>query len=112
MANRKNFKEFIKSLPTVTSPDARWGMVGVVLGFILFAVPLAIYCFEKGDFLILPAWIWIVLGIIVPLVWLAMGGIARHGDFVPGGGGRIRTYVALRAADLQSAPINHSGTPP
>ena len=29
-----------------------------------------------------------------------------------GGGGRIRTYVALRAADLQSAPINHSGTPP
>ena len=29
-----------------------------------------------------------------------------------GGGGRIRTYVALWAADLQSAPINHSGTPP
>ncbi len=29
-----------------------------------------------------------------------------------GGGGRIRTCVALRAADLQSAPINHSGTPP
>ena len=28
------------------------------------------------------------------------------------GGGRIRTCVALRAADLQSAPINHSGTPP
>ena len=29
-----------------------------------------------------------------------------------GGEDRIRTCVALRAADLQSAPINHSGTPP
>lgn len=29
-----------------------------------------------------------------------------------GGEGRIRTCVALRAADLQSAPINHSGTSP
>src|SRR5438067_1355275 len=29
-----------------------------------------------------------------------------------GGGGRIRTCVARRAADLQSAAINHSATPP
>ena len=29
-----------------------------------------------------------------------------------GGGGRIRTYVAQQAAVLQTAPINHSGTPP
>jgi hypothetical protein len=29
-----------------------------------------------------------------------------------GGGDRIRTCVALRAADLQSAPIGLSGTPP
>ena len=28
-----------------------------------------------------------------------------------GGGGRIRTYEA-ETADLQSAPFNHSGTPP
>ncbi len=29
-----------------------------------------------------------------------------------GGGRRIRTFVDLRPADLQSAPFNHSGTPP
>ena len=29
-----------------------------------------------------------------------------------GGGRRIRTFVGLRPADLQSAPFNHSGTPP
>ncbi len=29
-----------------------------------------------------------------------------------GGEGRIRTFVGLRPADLQSAPFNHSGTPP
>src|SRR5439155_43754 len=28
------------------------------------------------------------------------------------GGGRIRTFVALSAADLQSAPFGRSGTPP
>ena len=29
-----------------------------------------------------------------------------------GGGRRIRTFVDLRPADLQSAPFNHSGIPP
>ncbi len=31
---------------------------------------------------------------------------------VGGGGGWIRTNVAVTAADLQSAPFSHSGTPP
>src|SRR5207245_9594511 len=30
----------------------------------------------------------------------------------PNGGGRIRTFVARCAADLQSAPFGRSGTPP
>ena len=30
----------------------------------------------------------------------------------PGGGGWIRTNVGARPTDLQSAPFNHSGTPP
>ena len=29
-----------------------------------------------------------------------------------GGGGWIRTNVGARPTDLQSAPFNHSGTPP
>ena len=35
-----------------------------------------------------------------------------HLDTSYGGGSRIRTCVALRAADLQSAPIGRSGIPP
>ena len=32
--------------------------------------------------------------------------------WVSGGGGWIRTNVGARPTDLQSAPFNHSGTPP
>src|SRR5687767_8915022 len=31
---------------------------------------------------------------------------------IPGGGGRIRTYVGAWPTDLQSAPFSRSGTPP
>ena len=30
----------------------------------------------------------------------------------PSGGGRIRTFVGVKPADLQSAPFGRSGTPP
>lgn len=39
-------------------------------------------------------------------------GLGPHGLVEDGGGGRIRTSVARSAADLQSAAISHSATPP
>ena len=71
MSESRNLKLLFKSLPTATSPDARWGMAGLVAGFVLFAIPLALYFFEKGGVLMLLSWVWITLGIIVSIIWLA-----------------------------------------
>lgn len=70
MAGKKTTKIFARSIPTASSPDARWGMVGLVAGFLLFALPLAIHFFEKGGILMLPDWVWIGLGILTMIVWL------------------------------------------
>ena len=70
MEDDRTVKTFIKSLPTATSPDARWGLMGIVVGFILFAIPLAIYFFDKGGVLMWPPCVWITLGIIVMIVWV------------------------------------------
>lgn len=70
MAKTRDIKSFIRSIPTASTPDARWGMVGVVLGILLFALPLAIYFFEKGGILMFPSWVWNVLGGITIVIWL------------------------------------------
>ncbi len=70
MSEKKNFRLFLKSIPTATSPDARWGMVGVAVGFLLFIPPLALYFFEKGGILMLASWVWITFGIVVSIVWV------------------------------------------
>src|SRR5215510_8622421 len=36
----------------------------------------------------------------------------RHASWAVGGGGRIRTFVDAKSADLQSAAIDRSATPP
>ncbi len=40
------------------------------------------------------------------------GSATNTGPNSPHGGGRIRTYVGQSPADLQSAAISHSATPP
>lgn len=70
MAEKKDIQTFFKSLPTATSPDARWGLGGIITGFILFAIPLALYFFERGGILMLPSWAWITFGVVVTLVWI------------------------------------------
>src|SRR5450759_1749958 len=44
----------------------------------------------------------------LPFDWAFLSGLLYR----TGGGSRIRTYEARRAADLQSAAINHSAIPP
>ena len=46
-------------------------MVGILVGFILFALPLALYFFEKGGIMMLPSYVWIGLGIVTMVVWVA-----------------------------------------
>ena len=62
---KRNVGTLVKSIPTATSPDARWGIVGILLGFLMFALPLALYFFEKGGILMLPSWVWIS--------WISLG---------------------------------------
>ncbi len=65
-------KEFVQSLPTASTPDSRWGLVGIAVGFLLFVPPLAIYFFDKGGILDMPTWVWITFGMIVSVAWVTI----------------------------------------
>ena len=67
---KNRFPEWVKSLPTASSPDARWGLGGIWVGIILFVPPLAIFFFDKGGILMPPSWVWIVAGSIVAVAWV------------------------------------------
>ena len=35
MSKDRNIRQFIRSIPTAASPDAQWGLGGVVVGFLV-----------------------------------------------------------------------------
>lgn len=53
------------------STTARFGFVGILIAFILFAPQLVIYFLAEGGLLMFSSIVWIVLGIILAVMWVA-----------------------------------------
>ena len=51
------------------STDARFGIVGLLVGFVLFAIPLEFYFFDKGGWIDMGSTAANIFGIVVGVIW-------------------------------------------
>jgi hypothetical protein len=60
------------------STDARFGIIGLLAGFVLFAIPLEIYFFDKGGWINMGSTAANIVGIVVGVMWLVALALAVY----------------------------------